>query len=147
MNSITYTQRYLPHELNTKFYACKLYLSSQSVSFVCRKYHISKSSLMRWNKKFDGTKESLIDNHIDRTRRILIHILTKNSSGFGIIITGTLISLYASFMASLESIKGIPDILAPSTAFSKSLAIHLKLRQRKRKPNMTVNTIPLQSSA
>ena len=61
MNSITYTQRYLPHELNTKFYACKLYLSSQSVSFVCRKYHISKSSLMSWNKKFDGTKESLID--------------------------------------------------------------------------------------
>lgn len=26
-----------------------------------RRYHISKSSLMRWNRKYDGTKESLID--------------------------------------------------------------------------------------
>ncbi len=31
------------------------------VNHVCRRYHISKSSLMRCNKKFDGTKESLID--------------------------------------------------------------------------------------
>lgn len=30
-------------------------------SFVCRKYHISKSSLSRWNRKFDGSKDSLID--------------------------------------------------------------------------------------
>lgn len=59
MNSITHTQRYLPHELNTKYYAVKLYRTGVSVSFVCRRYHISKSSLMRWNKKYDGTKESL----------------------------------------------------------------------------------------
>lgn len=61
MNTITYSQRYLPHELNTKFFAVKLYRTGVGVSFVCRRYHISKSSLMRWNKKFDGTKESLID--------------------------------------------------------------------------------------
>ena len=61
MNTITYSQRYFPHELNTKFYAVKLYRTGVGVSFVCRRYHISKSSLMRWNKKFDGTKESLID--------------------------------------------------------------------------------------
>ena len=60
MNTITYSQRYLPHELNTKFFAVKLYRTSVGVSFVCRRYHISKSSLMRWNKKFDGTKESLL---------------------------------------------------------------------------------------
>ena len=59
MNTITYSQRYLPHEINTKFYAVKLYRSGVGVSFVCRRYHISKSSLLRWNKKFDGTKESL----------------------------------------------------------------------------------------
>ena len=29
--------------------------------FVCRRYHISKASLMRWNKKFDGTRQSLAD--------------------------------------------------------------------------------------
>ena len=61
MNTITHSQRYLPHKLQTKFYATKLYRSGCSISFVCRRYHISKSSLMRWNKKFDGTKESLVD--------------------------------------------------------------------------------------
>ncbi len=61
MNTITYTQRYLPHELNTKFHAVNLYRSGVGVDFVIRRYHISKSSLMRWNKKFDGTKESLMD--------------------------------------------------------------------------------------
>ena len=61
MNSISYNQRYLPHELNTKFYSVKLYRSGYPISFVCRRYKISKSSLMRWNKKFDGTKNSLID--------------------------------------------------------------------------------------
>lgn len=59
MNSITHTQRYLPHEIQTKFHACKLYRSGYSVAFVCRRYHISKASLMRWNKIFDGTRESL----------------------------------------------------------------------------------------
>ena len=61
MNTITYSQRYLPHKLDTKFYSVKLYRSGVGVDFVCRRYHISKSSLMRWNKKFDGTRESLID--------------------------------------------------------------------------------------
>lgn len=61
MNTITYSQRYLPHNLNTKFHAVKLYRSGVGVDFVTRRYHISKSSLLRWNKKFDGTKESLLD--------------------------------------------------------------------------------------
>lgn len=61
MNSITQTQRYLPHELKTRLNAVKLYREVKDVSFVCRRYHISKSSLMRWNKKYDGTKESLMD--------------------------------------------------------------------------------------
>lgn len=61
MTSISQTQRYIPHELNTKYYSVNLYRKGYSVSFVCRRYKISKSSLMRWNKKFDGTKKSLID--------------------------------------------------------------------------------------
>ena len=61
MTSISHSQRYLPHDLNTKFYAVKLYRQGYSISFVCKRYKISKRSLMRWNKKFDGTKESLID--------------------------------------------------------------------------------------
>ena len=61
MNTITYSQRYLPHELSTKFNAVKLYRNVKDVSYVCRRYHISKASLMRWNKAFDGTKESLMN--------------------------------------------------------------------------------------
>lgn len=57
MNSIS---RY-PHDLNTKFYAVSLYRNGNPISFVCRRYKCSKASLMRWNKKFDGSKDSLID--------------------------------------------------------------------------------------
>ena len=61
MNTITHSQRYLPHDFITKYYAVKLYRSGVGVSFVCRRYKISKSSLLRWNKKYDGTKDSLHD--------------------------------------------------------------------------------------
>ena len=63
MNSVTQNtrnnKRYLPHEISTKVNSVKLYRKTNDISFVCRRYHISKSSLMRWNKKYDGTKESL----------------------------------------------------------------------------------------
>lgn len=61
LNSISHSNRYLPHEISTRFHAVKLYQSGVGVSFVCRRYHISKASLMRWNKSFDGTRESLAD--------------------------------------------------------------------------------------
>ena len=53
-------KRYLPHELATKTNAVQLYRRTRDISFVCRRYHISKASLMRWNKLYDGTKESLL---------------------------------------------------------------------------------------
>ena len=55
------SNRYLPHELQTRFHAVSLYRTGVPVAFVCRRYHISKSSLMRWNKRFDGSMESLAD--------------------------------------------------------------------------------------
>ena len=61
MNSISQNQRYLPHELKTRIYAIELYRKGNSSNYVCRKYHISKASLSRWNRKYDGTKESLMD--------------------------------------------------------------------------------------
>ena len=54
-------QRYLPHELNTRYYAVQSYRNGNKATYVCRKYHISKASLSRWNKKYNETKESLID--------------------------------------------------------------------------------------
>ena len=49
-----------PHDIKTKYHAVSTYRNNHySVEHICLKYHISKASLMRWNKKFDGTKESL----------------------------------------------------------------------------------------
>ena len=59
MKSITQNKRYLPHEISTKVQSVKLYRQTKDIGFVCRRYHISKASLMRWNKLYDGTKESL----------------------------------------------------------------------------------------
>ena len=60
MNSITQNKRYCPHEITTKVYSVKLYRETRDISFVCRRYKNSKASLMRWNKLYDGTKESLV---------------------------------------------------------------------------------------
>ena len=54
-------KRYLPHDFQTKLHAVQMYLNCGDISYVCRKYHISRISLWRWSKKFDGTPESLID--------------------------------------------------------------------------------------
>ena len=61
MKSITQNKRYCPHQIETRIYAVKLYRQTKDIDFVLRRYHISKSSLMRWNKRYDGTKESLTD--------------------------------------------------------------------------------------
>ena len=64
-NSITQNiknmKRYLPHELKTRIYAVEMYRNCGDIEYVCRKYHISRTSLWRWNKKYDGTKESIKD--------------------------------------------------------------------------------------
>lgn len=53
-------KRYLPHELTTKVNSVRLYRLTKDIDFVLRRYHISKASLMRWNKLYDGNVESLI---------------------------------------------------------------------------------------
>jgi len=63
MNNISHSVRYCEHDLVTRFKACKLYSNkSFSVRDVCRRYKVSKASLMRWMKRFDGSKDSLISN-------------------------------------------------------------------------------------
>ena len=55
------TKRYLPHELKTRIHAVEMYRNSGDIEYICRKYHISRTSLWRWNMKYDGKKESLED--------------------------------------------------------------------------------------
>lgn len=50
----------MPHDLKTKLKAVKAYRYTLDIDYVLRKYHVSKASLMRWNKLYDGTKESLM---------------------------------------------------------------------------------------
>ncbi|GAA0055216.1 DDE-type integrase/transposase/recombinase [Streptococcus canis] len=61
MTSISQNLRYLPHTIDTRYHAVLTYRNGASVNFICRRYNVSKASLMRWNKHFDGTKESLRD--------------------------------------------------------------------------------------
>ena len=39
----------------------EIFTNCGDIGYVCRKYHISRTSLWRWNKKYDGNKESLED--------------------------------------------------------------------------------------
>lgn len=46
MTSITQNNvRYLPHELKTRLHAVETYRNGNSIEYVCRKYHISRTSL------------------------------------------------------------------------------------------------------
>ena len=59
-NIITQNQknikRYLPHELKTRENAVKMYRKCNDIGYVCRKYHISRTSLWRWNKNMMEAK-------------------------------------------------------------------------------------------
>ena len=77
-NSITQeskkTKRYLPHDLKTRENAVKTYRNNGDINYTCRKYHISRTSLWRWDKKYDGTMESLMDkSHKPNTRHPNAH--------------------------------------------------------------------------
>ena len=51
-------QRYIPHTLETRLAAVKTYRNNNSINFICRRYKVSKAFLVRWNKKYDGTRVS-----------------------------------------------------------------------------------------
>lgn len=52
----------IAHSIKTRSAAVRMYRNNRcKVDHICRKYHISKASLMRWNKRYDGTDASLMD--------------------------------------------------------------------------------------
>ena len=52
-------KRYCPHQIQTKIKSVELFRKTHDVDYVIRKYHISRASLYRRNKQYDGTRESL----------------------------------------------------------------------------------------
>lgn len=59
MSILAQSKRYIPHEIATRIHIVEMYRQTKDWDYVCRKCKISKASLMRWNKRYDGTKESL----------------------------------------------------------------------------------------
>ena len=41
------TQRYIPHTLETRLAAVKTYRNKNSINFICRRYKVSKASLIK----------------------------------------------------------------------------------------------------
>ena len=68
MQDYNKNKRYCPHEITTKQHSVETYRQTKDISYVCRKYKISKASLMRWNKQYDGTSRW----KTDRINRILL---------------------------------------------------------------------------
>ena len=79
-NENTKIKRYLPHDLQTKKHAVEMYLNSGDIEYTCRKYHISKYSLWRWLKKYDGTENSLEDKSHKPKRRQINEFIRSNSN-------------------------------------------------------------------
>lgn len=76
-------KRYHPHNVDLRLKAVLLYRKGVFIKDVCNIYNISSASLMRWNKRFNGTKASLVDRshvpikktyHIDlRLKAVLLY--------------------------------------------------------------------------
>lgn len=72
---ITRKIKYTPHDLNHRFHACKTYSNGRfKVREICRLYHCSKASLMRWMSRFDGSKDSLSD-HSKRPNHLILMLI------------------------------------------------------------------------
>lgn len=55
MDILTHQRNYIPIDLETRFHACKRVKESHwKISKACSFYHVKRSSLFRWLKKFDG---------------------------------------------------------------------------------------------
>ena len=61
MKSIPQAAGRSPHLLETKYRAVLLFRRWNDANALCRRYHISRASLYRWNARYDGTKDSLRD--------------------------------------------------------------------------------------
>ena len=53
--------RYAPHNFNLRIQAVKFYRDNHTVKETCQKFKVSKASLLRWAKRYDGTDKSLMD--------------------------------------------------------------------------------------
>ena len=74
-----YNLKRLPHKIDTRINAVKLYRAGVRIKEVCDKYNVSKAALMRWNSIYDGTKKSLEDKSCIANTRTYSAELRLNS--------------------------------------------------------------------
>jgi transposase InsO family protein len=71
---LSHRRRYLPHEVITREKSVELAHAGEELQVIVRRYKISRSSLWRWRKRFDGTSQSLIDrSHRPKSRHPNAH--------------------------------------------------------------------------
>ncbi len=62
INILALERNFIPIDIENRYYACARKVDSLwSIRKILSFYHIKKSSLYRWLKRFDGAKESLVD--------------------------------------------------------------------------------------
>lgn len=62
MNIVSLERNYLPIDVETRIHAClRRTVSKRPIRKILSFYHIKRSTFYRWLKRFDGTKESLLD--------------------------------------------------------------------------------------
>lgn len=67
-------KRFCPHQIKIKIKAVELFRQTHDVDYVIRKYHVSRASVYRWNKRYDGTRESLANkSHKPKTQHPNAH--------------------------------------------------------------------------
>lgn len=52
-------KRNCPHLIATKMKAVEIFKQTHDVEYVMRKYHVGRASVYRWNKQYDGTRQSM----------------------------------------------------------------------------------------
>ena len=78
MKHYTTNKRYCPHLLETKLHSVELYRQTKDIEYVCRKYHISKASLMRWSKYYSLTQSYHITPSMSRRGNPYDNALAEN---------------------------------------------------------------------
>lgn len=62
MNILSFNRNYIPVDFETKLHCCKRrFESNWPIRKILSFYHVKRSSLYRWFKRYDGTDESLYD--------------------------------------------------------------------------------------
>ena len=132
MKHYTTNKRYCPHEISTKLHSVQTYRQTKDISYVCRKYKISKPLWWGGISNMTARKNLWFLSLTVLTLLIPTLIPSRKSSGSRTITAETPIFLWASFTENLERTRHIPGIPALCTVclFASDFAKRLSPQRR-----------------